>query len=124
MASFFHILDSHIPIREGSDRMRWKLKSNGEFTGLSLYEFLWGSPPMSFSCKAIWRAKAPMRFSFFVWTVACGKILTCKNLIKRGYSIVSWCCMCQCSGETMDHFLIHFNVAFKLWSLIFRMFGV
>lgn len=27
MASFCHLLDSHIPTREGSDRMRWKLVS-------------------------------------------------------------------------------------------------
>ena len=78
MASFFHILDSHIPIREGSDRMRWKLKSNGEFTVLSLYEFFWGSPPMSFPCKAIWRAKAPMRFLSL-----CGQWLVGKFLPAR-----------------------------------------
>jgi len=50
--------------------------------------------------------------SFFVWTVAWVKILTSENLIKRGYSIVSWCCMCHRSEETVDHLLLHCSVAF------------
>ena len=38
--------------------------------------------------------------------------------------MVSWCCMCRCSRETVDHLLIHCSAAFELWSFIFRMFGV
>ena len=29
-----------------------------------------------------------------------------ENLLKRGYFIVSWYCMCRNCGETMNHFLI------------------
>ena len=53
-----------------------------------------------------------VEFPFFVWTVALGKILTCDNLVKRGYTKVSWCCICRCNGETMDHLLTHCNVAY------------
>ena len=98
--------------------MRWKLKSTGEFTLQSFYEILRGSCPLPFPWKAIWRAKAPQRVSFFVWTVAWGKILTFENLIKRGYSMVSWFCMCHCSGKTVDYLLIYCSLAFKLWSCI------
>ena len=35
------------------------------------------------------RVKAPTRVSFFTWE----KIHACENLIKRGYSMVSRCCM-------------------------------
>ena len=66
VASFFHLLDSHIPTREGSDRMRWKLNSSVDFTVCSFYEFLQSSPSMSFPWKAIWRTKALRRVSFFV----------------------------------------------------------
>ena len=38
--------------------------------------------------------------------------------------MVSWCCMCCCSGETINNLLIHCSLASELWSLIFMMFGV
>ena len=31
------------------------------------------------------------------------KIFTDYNLRRRGYTILDWCCMCQCSGEMIDH---------------------
>lgn len=31
--------------------------------------------------------------------------------------------MCQCSGEILDHLLIHFGVAYDLWSQIFTSLG-
>lgn len=31
--------------------------------------------------------------------------------------------MCQCSGETMDHLLLHCEVAYILSSVVFKMFG-
>ena len=66
----------------------------------------------------------PRTLREFVWIAARRKILTAKNLIKIFFSMVSWCCMCHCSKETVDHLLIHCNMAFELWSFIFRMFGV
>ena len=35
-----------------------------------------------------------------------GKILTNDNLKRRGITLVDWCCLCKCSGESMDHFAI------------------
>lgn len=59
----------------------------------------------------------PQRISFSVWTAAWGKILTCENLIKRGYYILS-CYLICCSGKVLDHLLIHCSVALGLWSLL------
>ena len=36
----------------------------------------------------------------------------CDNLIKRGLTVVGWCCMCWCSGEAVSHMLIHSDVAY------------
>ena len=49
-----------------------------------------------------------------------------ENLIKVGFSMVSRCCMCCCSAETMNDEspLDLFSIDFELWSFIFRMFGV
>ena len=32
--------------------------------------------------------------------------------------------MCQCLGEMVDHLLLHCNVAYALWSKVFKMFEV
>lgn len=37
---------------------------------------------------------------------------------------MDWCCMCWCSGENVDHLLIHCAGASWLWSCAFRSFGV
>ena len=42
---------------------------------------------------------------------------------KQGFSLVGWYCMCQCNGETVEY-LIHWEVAYALWSVGFRAFGI
>ena len=107
--SFLHLLESYIPTREGEDQMRCKLRRNGDFTVRSFYE-TFGVHLLCLSLgkpyRGLWLL---IEFPFVVWTAAWGKILTCDNLIKRGYAMVSWCCMCRCNGEIVVHLLIHFD---------------
>jgi hypothetical protein len=65
----------------------------------------------SFPWKSIWRVKVSLRVSFFVWTTALGKILTLYNLRKKKVILVDWCYMCKKSGESIDHLLLHCEVA-------------
>lgn len=44
--------------------------------------------------------------SSFQWTANWEKFLTNDNLIKRGFTIVNWFCMCRSSGELVDHLLL------------------
>jgi hypothetical protein len=59
-----------------------------------------------------------------VWTASLGKILTLDNLRKRGLIVVEWCYMCKRSGESINHLLLHCEVARTLWSVLFSLFGV
>jgi hypothetical protein len=77
-----------------------------------------------FPWKGIWKVKVPLRVSFFVWTASLGKILTLDNLRKRGLIVMDWCCMCKRSGESINHLLLHCEVACTLWSVIFTLFDV
>ena len=119
VASFFHLLDSHIPTREGSDRMRWKLNSSVDFTVCSFYEFLQSSPSMSFPWKAIWRTKALRRVSFFVWTAAGGEIPTCKNLIKRvtRWWVVVVCVIVVGRPWITSWLIVMWPLSFRVWYL-------
>jgi hypothetical protein len=122
--AFFTFIYSKIPAGVNPDSMRWTLCQHGEFDVKSFYHALDVKIDIKFPWKAIWRAKAPRRVSFFVWSAAWGKILTCDNLMRRGYTMVGWCCMCRNSGETGNHLLIHCPIALDLWYLILRSFGV
>jgi hypothetical protein len=99
--------------------MKWRLKGSGDFVVRSYYEALQVTPTNSFPGKSIWCVKAPKRVSFFVWTVAWVKIITCNNLIKQSFSLVGCCCMCQCDGGMVEHLLIHCDVAYDLWCVVF-----
>jgi hypothetical protein len=80
----------------------------------SFYKALAGQEVFSFPWKSIWHVRAPSRVSFFVWTVALGKILTHDNLRRRNIGVVEWCCMCKKSGEFIEHLLLQCDVAWDI----------
>jgi hypothetical protein len=59
-----------------------------------------------------------------VWTAALGKILTQDNLRKRHVIVINYCCMCKKIEETVDHLLLHCDVASVVWNSLFSCFGV
>ena len=59
-----------------------------------------------------------------MWTAVYGQILTLNNLMRRGCSLVNWCCMCHRNEETVDYLLLHRPVAHSLWVYIFQIFGI
>jgi hypothetical protein len=112
-------------VRHGEgDGLVWNPSKRGLFEVKSYYEVLIRKNGPSFPWKSIWRVKAPTRVAFFVWSVALGKILTHDNLWKRNVVVIEWCCMCKKNGESMDHLLLHCEVARDLWSYIFSLFGI
>jgi hypothetical protein len=46
------------------------------------------------------------------------------NLRKRQVIVINKCGMCKSSEETVDHLLLHCEVASTLWDAIFGRFGV
>ena len=124
VVEFLTLIESKAPLQEVKDGPWWHLRKNGRFDICSFYEVLRDAPQVVFPWKSIWRTKAPRRVRFFIWSAAWNKILTCDNLSKRGYTLVSWCCMCRCNGETVNHLLIHCSVARALWSWILGVFGI
>jgi hypothetical protein len=114
----------------GLDRICWNPSKKKIFEVRSFFDML--SPPsarfeggrLSFPWKSIWKVKVPFRVSFFVWTATLGRILTLDNLHKRGVFVVNWCCMCKKSDESINHLLLHCEVASALWSGLFHLFGV
>jgi hypothetical protein len=61
---------------------------------------------------------------FFAWSAAFRKILTLDNLRHRHVIVINRCCMCKRHGESVDHLLLHCEVAGALWNTIFSRFGL
>ena len=87
----------------------------------SYHNALRGSTCTFFPWKSIWMVKVPSKMVFFVWTAGLLKILIVNNLHKRHILIVDWCCMCKCSGEFIDHLLLHCSMATDKWSFVFTL---
>jgi hypothetical protein len=99
-------------IRHGEvDRVVWNLSKKRNFEVKIFYKALVCHEAACFPWKGIWRVKASKRVAFFVWTTALGKILTHDNLRRRGIVVVEWCVMCKKHGESVDHLLLHCDVA-------------
>jgi hypothetical protein len=96
----------------------------GLFVVSSFYKVLVCNGGIHFPWKSIWQTKVPLRAAFFAWLAALGKILTMDNLRKRHVIVVDWCCMCKRDGESVDHLLLHCEVACALWSAFFSRFGL
>jgi len=74
--------------------------------------------------RNIWQNKAPLRVGFFAWLPAWEKILTMDNLRKRHVIVVVWCCMCKKNEESVDHPLLHYEMASTLRNTIFSLAGL
>ncbi len=121
---FFSFIHSKILATLDSDFSLYKLCQHGKFDVKSFYHAIDNHSAVSFPWRAIWRVKAPRRVSFFLWSATWGRILSCDNLMRRGYSLASWCCMCRSAEETGTHLLIHCAMASDLWHMVLRSFGV
>jgi len=121
--SFLERLYSLVRHGEGN-RLVWNPSERGLFEVKSYFEVLIRKNGPSFPWKSIWRVKTLTMVAFFVWSVALGKILTHDKLLKRNVVVIEWCCMCKKNGESMDHLLLHCEVARDLWSYIFSLFGI
>ena len=124
LASFYTLLYSHRMSREGEDKIWWVPFSKENFDVRSFYNTLASKEASHFPWKSIWRSKALSRVVFFTWMAVLEKILTFDNLKKMNLIVINRCYLCKSNGETIDHHLLHCEIACSLWYAIFSQVGL
>jgi hypothetical protein len=124
IAEFLDVIYSVLPSQEGADSIYWKLSSKKAFSVNSFYKRLIAPVEKCYPWKSVWKALAPSKVNFFIWTASLGKVLTIDNLRKRQLVLLDWCCMCKEAGESIDHLFLHCNIARDLWNFVFTLLGL
>jgi hypothetical protein len=110
--------------RSSEDKLWWVSSKKGLFLVISFFYSLACTGSSRFPWRSVWRTQAPSRVAFFVCSAALGKILTLYNFKKRHVIVINRCYMHKKTGESMDHLLLHCDVASVLWSSLFGCFGM
>ena len=76
----------------------------------SFYDALEVDGEVPFPLKLVWGSWAPTKVSILTRE----RILTMDQLKRRGWVLVSYCCMCKNADESIDHLLIHCGIAREL----------
>ena len=124
VTALFQKLQSIAIQRKNQDKLWWIPSKKGTFKVKDFFKTLSRAEGRGFPWKSVWRTKSPPRATFFVWSVALGKILTLDNLRKRQVVVINRCFMCKKDGEPIDHLLLHCEVAHALWCNIFSRLGL
>ena len=103
--------------------MCW-IPSNWNIFEKSYYKVKVNSDPVDGPWKIIWKSKAHPRVAFSLWMAVLKNILTMDNLRKKNIIVMKWYCMCKKSGKSINHLLLHCEVAIEVWNMVCQLFGV
>ena len=107
------------------DMLKWEETTNDTLVN-STYLALRSRPVESFPWLGVWKTGVQPKISLFTWEAIWGKILTCDQLQKRGFTLANRFYLCLEEEETADHLLLSLcedktfmGVApLSLWSLV------
>eukprot|EP00253_Pinus_taeda_P007578 PITA_07578 len=111
-------LQNRAPIKKGAaDGFRWD-PTGSSYTVKSGYQYISNDTyqnPIWNQWQIIWKSEAIPKVKFFNWLLLKGKVLTAKNLKKRGIIGPSRCPNCCSAEETIQHLFLDCPFAKRCW---------
>ena len=124
MTRFLQILHGYKLNPLGVDKLSLKNAIDKGFSVKSMYKGFDVSPALDYPHRLVWNPVAPPKTGVFAWEAAWGKVLTLDHLKRRGMNFANRCFMCEEEEETIEHLLIHCNLAKILWNLFLSIVGI
>ena len=122
LSVFVDLIYAIAVLGNGEDKLCWMPSAQRRFEVKFYSRVLVPKGDLTFPWRSIWKSKEPTRVSFFVWTVALGKILKIDNL-QKSIIVVNWCLYVQKrlgdNWSSTPPALLPEN-----WGLVFSVFGV
>ncbi|XP_026419724.1 uncharacterized protein LOC113315679 [Papaver somniferum] len=79
---------------------------------------------LSFPANQLWNSNVPLKVSFLVWTLCFSGAPTFDYLHNAGLIQDPKCVLCDECLETNEHFFLHCNLVFKIWSYFLKRFEI
>ena len=112
--------------RVDSDKRIWEGDELGHFSCKSFFDLLINSSEEDTFVpqKIIWKVGVPLKVKKFAWLASWKKVNTCDMRQRRPNLAISpsWCILCKCDNESIDHVLIHCKFAKCIWYKVRREF--
>ncbi|XP_071708946.1 uncharacterized protein [Rutidosis leptorrhynchoides] len=121
------MLNSYQRSGKDFDEWRWNLSSNGRFTTKKLQQIIEEKFLVEGrgGCETLRNNLIPKKVEIFIWRVLHKRLPTLVELDKRGVDLHSVRCpMCDNDVETIEHSLIFCNLAFEIWTRVYKWWGV
>ena len=111
------LISRKIPVRDGSDILRWGHSTSGTFSVKEAYYLQENHPGQGLDLvwSKVWLPFLWPKISFFLWLTVQNRILTWDNLLKRGFTGPSRCTLCMQNEETMEHLLNTCPYSQQIW---------
>lgn len=113
-------ISNHQQLSSNIDEVVWNLTSTGTFTAKFAYVGLKNQPTFTVYIHRVWKMKVPPRMKIFAWLVYYRKILTAKNLMKRGWNLPSICVLFRKENEFIKHLFSECTFTLLLYESVTR----
>jgi hypothetical protein len=117
-----NLIGSGIQLTTRSDELKWTGgDSSGQLTVKNVYNALssklWKNKIGGWR-KKLWSWDCPQKIKLFAWLVIENKILTWKNLQKRGWMGPGICHLCKGKRESGKHLFVNCPFTISVWERI------